>query len=74
MTAKSLLSVSVTLIPSKENVTNDGFIDGSKVHCSTLQNSASIETMQNFFRFAPSITEFEEEADAEEEEEDIFIF
>ena len=69
MTAQTLLSTSMTLITSTENVTNNVLNDESKVRCSTLRNSASIEAMQNFFRFAPSISEFEEVA----EEEDVFF-
>ena len=70
MTAQTLLSTSMTLFTSTENVTNDVSNDETKVCCSTLRNSASIEAMQNFFRFAPSIPEFEEVA---EEEEDVFF-
>ena len=68
MTAQTLLSTSMTLFISPENVTNDVSNDETKVRCSTLRNSASIEAMQNFFRFAPSIPEFEEVA-----EEDVFF-
>ena len=70
MTGQVPLSPSVTLITSTENLTIDIFSDESKVRCSTLRNSASIEAMQNFFRFAPSIPELEEAA---EEDEDVFL-
>ena len=63
MTAQTLLSTSMTLITSTENVTNNVLNDESKVRCSTLRNPASIEAMQNFFRFAASILEFEEKAE-----------